>query len=55
MKKSIFRAKYAVKEEKEIPVVEVKVEDVPENVENENSSILEIGKVKISRRKKGDE
>lgn len=52
MKKSVFRAKYAVKEEKPVAVV---AEKVSKSDENEKSSILEVGTIKVSRRKKGDE
>ena len=52
MKKSVFREKYAVKEEKPVAVV---AEKVPVSDENEKSSILEVGTIKVSRRKKGDE
>ena len=53
MKKSVFREKYAVKEEKPVAVA---VEEIaPVSDENEKSSILEVGTIKVSRRKKGDE
>lgn len=55
MKKSVFREKYAVKEGKELTVDKTPVKDVSKSDENEKSSILEVGTIKVSRRKKGDE
>lgn len=55
MKKSVFREKYVLKEVYETPVVRPEVKIEPVEAENEKSSILEVGKVKVSRRKKGDE
>ena len=55
MKKSVFREKYVLKEAYETPVVRPEVKIEPVEAENEKSSILEVGKVKVSRRKKGDE
>lgn len=52
MKKSVFREKYAVKE---LAVDKTPVKDVSKSDENEKSSILEVGTIKVSRRKKGDE
>ena len=51
MKKSVFREKYAVKE----AVDKTPAKDVSRSDENEKSSILEVGPIKVSRRKKGDE
>lgn len=50
MKKSVFREKYVVKE----VVDKTPAKDVSRNDENEKSSILEVGPIKVSRRKSGD-
>jgi hypothetical protein len=55
VKKSVFRKKYVLKEVYETPVVRPEVKIEPVEVENEKSSILEVGTIKVSRRKKGDE
>ena len=55
MKKSVFRKLYAVKEERELTVDEILSQDVSKSDENEKSDVLEVEKVKVSRRKKGDE
>lgn len=52
MKKSVFREKYAVKE---LTADKTPAKDVSKSDENEKSSILEVGTIKVSRRKKGDE